>query len=698
QRDQQCDVLYALLVGINQYTEKPLNGCINDVNAMHQFLRKCYPDLPEENIKVLTDECATRDNFTTTFVKHFSQLSDGDSALFYFSGHGSDTTVPEGFEHTSSSGLLETLVLYDSRIGDGWDLVDKELSYLIWKVTKDKNVLLTMVIDSCHSGEIHRDIGDQTQRQTLAEELSRLGTQEVRTRSISSQNRHPGQDKRDPRPWQAYHGAKEYHKENGKISVKRGKSILLAACRPSELAKEQCLPAHNLQQGWLEHGLFTHTLLSILYASNTNLTYRALMNQVKTLVYRRANDQHPQLDFDHQRPKDLDRTFLDNQHAEGASTYLLTHHNRRDNLLPVGWLVKAGTINGIETGARQLPGKLLAFKTDPTALHFDAQADPGIPLTIDRVFATHSSIKEAHLLENKDQQYYILFTEFPASPLRFAFAENNEEQGTNILLDKWKQLAQKSNYLEHVPSVMEADYLVHAKNNQFWTQKRGNTVHVFQRIQGYHEEAAAQIFKNLETIAQWHRIKRANDLNSPLNYAKIELEFNEVTRPSDNFMEALEVKRIDDFLIRNPVLRYRHEDKTRDARQGDLTPRFQLKIHNHEDNRRPLWFSVLYLGSNYCISNQLLPVKKLDAGQSTFIRYFDPNYGITSDLIPLKVDNPYLNARIYEIEEHFKVIVSSQEFDTNDLNQDGLPFDPILDEPTRGLGSLKNVDRSKIYA
>ena len=47
--------------------------------------------------------------------------------------------------------LDETLVLYDSRTDDGWDLADKELAYLLDGVAAN-NPHLLVVLDCCHSG------------------------------------------------------------------------------------------------------------------------------------------------------------------------------------------------------------------------------------------------------------------------------------------------------------------------------------------------------------------------------------------------------------------------------------------------------------------------------------------------------------------------------------------------------------------
>ncbi len=48
--------IYALLVGINAYPVKPLQGCINDVSAVEEYLKFIYTDDVLKIKKVTDDE------------------------------------------------------------------------------------------------------------------------------------------------------------------------------------------------------------------------------------------------------------------------------------------------------------------------------------------------------------------------------------------------------------------------------------------------------------------------------------------------------------------------------------------------------------------------------------------------------------------------------------------------------------------
>lgn len=139
----------ALLIGINYTgTDNSLNGCINDVNNIRNFLIENCGYL-KENVILITDNESikpTKDNME----KHIRWLVDkniaGDTLFFYYSGHGSKLRDNSGDEN---DGFDEVLVPLDYEksgiISDDW------LSQnLINKVNKDAT--LWCFTDCCHSG------------------------------------------------------------------------------------------------------------------------------------------------------------------------------------------------------------------------------------------------------------------------------------------------------------------------------------------------------------------------------------------------------------------------------------------------------------------------------------------------------------------------------------------------------------------
>lgn len=80
----------ALLVGINEYPQIPLKGCINDVNAVEQAISKNEDQSPNFEIRKELN-IQTKAELRQAIELCFKGASD--IALFYYSGHGFLDTV-----------------------------------------------------------------------------------------------------------------------------------------------------------------------------------------------------------------------------------------------------------------------------------------------------------------------------------------------------------------------------------------------------------------------------------------------------------------------------------------------------------------------------------------------------------------------------------------------------------------------------
>jgi hypothetical protein len=78
----------ALVVGIDDYPNSPLNGCVNDAVAIANTLEKNGDGSPNFSIRLLTSNQA---NVSTAILSEaISELfsGDADTVLFFFAGHG----------------------------------------------------------------------------------------------------------------------------------------------------------------------------------------------------------------------------------------------------------------------------------------------------------------------------------------------------------------------------------------------------------------------------------------------------------------------------------------------------------------------------------------------------------------------------------------------------------------------------------
>jgi len=142
---------FAVLVGINIYEEpgNDLSGCVNDVDSMYNLLTQQF-GFNSDNIKILTDSQATKQNI----INHLNWLADlsipGDELVFHYSGHGSQVIDNDWDEEDF---LDEILCPYDL---DWDDPLTDDIIHDIFK-NVDPDAYLTMVCDACHSGTMSRE-------------------------------------------------------------------------------------------------------------------------------------------------------------------------------------------------------------------------------------------------------------------------------------------------------------------------------------------------------------------------------------------------------------------------------------------------------------------------------------------------------------------------------------------------------------
>ncbi|MEU9598130.1 caspase family protein [Streptomyces sp. NPDC048109] len=105
--------LYALVVGIDDYPGAPLRGCVNDVREAEAWLRR--QGHVASDIRRLHDGDATLTAVRVGIERHLGRSGPGDTALLWFSGHGSEEPTDAPWE---GIGRSQALVCHDS-LDDG---------------------------------------------------------------------------------------------------------------------------------------------------------------------------------------------------------------------------------------------------------------------------------------------------------------------------------------------------------------------------------------------------------------------------------------------------------------------------------------------------------------------------------------------------------------------------------------------------
>lgn len=289
--------LHCLLIGIDCYMPNVLpgglsytnlGGCVRDVSRVEKFLRDRL-GVPTEQIIKLTatdaggEEPAEPRELWPTYanmVGAFWQLGKvarpGDQVYIHYSGHGgrTKTIVPSV---KGMNGWDESLVPTDIGEDDGRYLRDVEIARLL-KELVDKKLVVTVVLDSCHSGGATRGLG-------------------VRVRGVGVEDDRPApQDslvaslEKLAETWQdvTAGGTRNLSLGAGWLPEPQG-YVLLAACRPSELAHE------SVFEGNESNGALTHWLLDSLDTLGLNVSYKQVHDRIVAKVHGQFERQTPQL-------------------------------------------------------------------------------------------------------------------------------------------------------------------------------------------------------------------------------------------------------------------------------------------------------------------------------------------------------------------------------------------------------------------
>jgi hypothetical protein len=134
----------ALLVGINEYTDANLKGCLTDVELQRELLVNRF-GFQGQDILTLTGQQATRDAIENAFVEHLSeQAKPGDVVVFHFSGYGRQVATDARLVNSlmPSDSLLPTKTVPATN-----DLLEETLILLGRSLDTEK---LTLVLDTSY--------------------------------------------------------------------------------------------------------------------------------------------------------------------------------------------------------------------------------------------------------------------------------------------------------------------------------------------------------------------------------------------------------------------------------------------------------------------------------------------------------------------------------------------------------------------
>jgi hypothetical protein len=158
---------YAILIGVNAYAERPLRGCVRDV----QDIKKHLEEMPNPvHIQIFTatetsdaSSCGpaedpmlwpTYENVVSSLEKTICLGKLGDFVYVHYSGHGTRMEASSEFSNRSTGDLA--LNLLEGEKGNNIRyLRGLELAFFL-KAMVDKGLMVTLVLDCCFSGSVLR--------------------------------------------------------------------------------------------------------------------------------------------------------------------------------------------------------------------------------------------------------------------------------------------------------------------------------------------------------------------------------------------------------------------------------------------------------------------------------------------------------------------------------------------------------------
>lgn len=290
--------LHALLIGIDYYQPnrlyKSLRGAVRDIDLVDTFLQRTLK-APPSQIRKLTspnpddlelvklrspgEQSPTYANIVQAFADITTSAHAGEQVYIHYSGHGgrANTVYPNLKQGIGQQD--EGLVPMD--IGDTPDgryIRDVEMTTLLKRMT-DKGLIVTIVLDSCHSGGATRGLLDYAIRSgSEPDSVPRTGESLVASRAELEQN------------WRE----KAQNQVIGVAGLPKTRDyVLLAACRSNEYAYEYAVNGSTERHGALTYWMID--TLNSLALSGQPISYKRLHDRVNARIQSQFPQQIPML-------------------------------------------------------------------------------------------------------------------------------------------------------------------------------------------------------------------------------------------------------------------------------------------------------------------------------------------------------------------------------------------------------------------
>ncbi|WP_052055997.1 caspase family protein [Myxosarcina sp. GI1] len=310
----------ALLIGINQYKNERLNGCVTDIELQRELLIDRFGFNPKD-IMTLSDRQATRENIETAFIEHLAQQAKADdTVIFHFSGYGGRVKMPPSerdtnltVSETNREGLVNTLIPADAALPTKTEpavniLLQDTLLLLAQSLDTDK---LTLVLDTGFGNNDRRILRGNVRLRSKAKIAEQIGSEELAFRE-QLQIKLAGKGLKPSRRLPSIPG------------------IVLAAASNNQIAAEG-------QWSGFSAGLFTYALTQSLWQMTPNSKIQTIIGRSAETVERvMGRQQQPIMKNDLVKPSiGYYLTDSNSVNAEGVITAVETNGNIEVKLIGI---------------------------------------------------------------------------------------------------------------------------------------------------------------------------------------------------------------------------------------------------------------------------------------------------------------------------------------------------------------------------
>lgn len=620
--------LRALLVGIDEYEYiNGLNGCLNDVANMENYL-KSREDF-ETDIKILTNEKATKKNIVDTFTSHLIPAGKDELTLFFFAGHGTEEkTEINAFRNSSATNNISAFFCYGSDPSSQADpektcLADKEMRYLINKLSKNGSDLY-VIIDCCHSGGISRSF--------------------KKSRKVTN-------DPIDARTWEGYifHEDPAVRKEDLESKplpevLPEGNQVQISACRDVELAWEHT--GEDFKPG----GLFSISLIKALKSMGPMISTYKLKNQVSNFLRgwpENDNLQTPQIHIVSEDPAKRFQGFLGVELEKEPFRSQIVYNPHQ------GWILGLGQIHGLDGSDEE---------NMPTCNIFigpDKKQEQAVTLT--EVLPTFAKLEPEDSWNLDPALAYPCEVNINVDPI-VLYIDAEEQVKESIVQQLTAEMEEKgSSYLEFEDDEDWADYTLRFTDSAYNITLPQDQKPLIQAGRVKRGKVKIEtLFNKLGHIAKWEFLKKSRndntqlgkDLDPALGGKPIQIEFFGLDKNGNK--QALPIK--GDAV--NLAL-------TRTGRDGNPAGGLGITITNKSE--RELFCGLIHLSMDFGVSVGLLDPSGvfLGPGQS---------YSIGGGrLAPVSLSNYIYIDNWVGSTDYIKLIASTTHFDLIPLGMDPLP-------------------------